>query len=236
MANLTITNNDYGSGGINVQEWEHDQLLALSGATTVKEFTILARKEVADAITATADVGNTGDGTVTLASVVAGATVPLVGNYNLECIEAVTNGGVFKLVDPNGAIVAPYLAMTPGALASTLFEVAGMTFTITDGAADFIVGDKFELAVAADGKLYLYKTDGIGGEQNPRFIITYEVVTTGAGNVNIDVAKVGTFNKTRTVIHADGDSSNITDQIVDELRDYGIILNPVTQRAVLDNQ
>jgi hypothetical protein len=236
MSNLTITNNDYGSAGIDVKEWEHDKLLALAGATTVKEFTILARKEVADAITVTADAGNTGDGTVTLASVVAGAVVPLVGDYTLECIQAVTNGGVFKLVDPNGAIVASGLTLTVGAGAVTLFEVAGMTFTVTDGATDFIVGDKFALTVAADGKLYLYKTDGIGGEQNPRFIITYEVVTTGAGNVNIDVAKVGTFNRTRTVIHADGDSSNITDQIVDELRDYGIILNPVTQRAVLDNQ
>lgn len=101
--------------------------------------------------TVTADGSNTGDGTVT--AVVAGA-VP-AGDYNLECTVAVTNGGVFKLEDPNGNIIASELRMDAGAGAATIFVAAGITFTITDGATDFVVGDKFTLAIESAGEYAL---------------------------------------------------------------------------------
>lgn len=235
MSNITITNNDLGNVILKDAQFR-DELLTFAGAGTVEEGTILARREVENAVTATADVGNTGDGTVTLATVAAGSIIPLVGDYNLEVTGAVTNGGVFKLEDPNGAIVATGLTMTAGAGAATAFEVAGLNFTITDGTTDFIVGDKFALTVAADGKIVPFAIDGDGGAQNPKAILTYDVTATGAGDVAIRAGVAGAYRKERLIIDADGDGSNITDAILDQLRDYGLVPIDVQELNILDNQ
>lgn len=211
-----------------------DELIAFGGADTYVEGTILARKAVDDAITPAAGGGNTGDGTVTAASVVAGTVVPIAGTYVLTCIEAVTNGGVFKLEDPNGSIVAGYLAMTPGAGASTVFEAGGMTFTITDGATDFAVDDTFDLPVVANGKMVAFATAGAGGAQRPLGVLTYDVVATGAGDVAARVLLAGKVNATRLVIDADGDASNVTAAILDQLRAAGIRSESVKQLAEQD--
>ena len=182
MANLEITNNESRQ----VWFWEpvfKALAVTFAGAATFLKGTILALKEVADAITVAADGGNTGDGTVTAASVVTGPVVPLLGDYNLECIAAVTNGGTFKLEDPNGALVGNNLVMTAGAGVSTVFTVAGMTFTITDGATDFVVGDKFALTVAASGKIVPFEKDGVGGAQSPKYILTQALTAAGAGDI-----------------------------------------------------
>lgn len=235
MSNITITNNDIGS--VILQEAAfRDELLTFAGAGTALEGTILARKEVADAVTVTADVGNTGDGTVTLATVAAGSVIPLVGDYNLEVTEAVVNGGVLKLEDPNGAIVATGLTMTVGAGAATVFEVEGLQFTVTDGATDFVVGDKFALAVAADGKMVVFATAGAGGAQVPKQILTYAVTATGAGDVPIRSGVTGKYRKERLVIDADGDDTNVTDAVIDQLRDYGLVPIDVQELNILDNQ
>lgn len=232
MSNLVIENVDQGT--VIIADAIHDDvIIAFPGADTYVEGTILARKQVADAITATADVGNTGDGTFTAASVIAGDTVPLVGDYNLECVAAVTNGGTFKLEDPNGAILANDLVMTAGAGAVTVFYVAGMTFTITDGATDFIVGDKAALTVAADGDVVIFAVDGIGGAQVPSMVLTYEIVATGAADVAARAMVSGRVVHERLVIDAGG---TVTDRIVDQLRDYGIVAENVTELSQLDNQ
>lgn len=234
MANLTITNIDNGSPMIVVDD-DRDDTLAFAGADTFVEGTILARRKVATAITPAADGGNTGNGTVTVASVVHGP-VPLVGTYVLECIEAVTNGGVFQLKDPNGAIVAGYLPMTVGAGAATIFEAAGLIFTVTDGGTDFAVGDSFNLPVVADGKLVPFATDGAGGAQSPLCILLHESVRTGSGDNYVRVATTGKANLGRLVIDADGDASNVTDAIRDQLRSAGIETDVVNELGVLDNQ
>jgi hypothetical protein len=235
MANLTITNNDIGNVILESGEFK-DELLVFGGAGTVLAGTILARKAVATAVTPAADGGNTGDGTVTLATVVAGPIVPLVGAYNLECIEAVAEGGIFKLVDPNGAQVATGLIMTVGAGGTTIMEAGGMQWTVTDGATDFIVGDKFSLTVAADGKMVVYAIDGAAGAQVPKSVITYDVVAAGAGNEPIRNMISGSLRKERLIIDADGDGSNITDAILDELRDYTLVSVNVNELNILDNQ
>lgn len=235
MSNLTITNVDLGSVILEGGRFR-DDTLTVAGAGTVLEGTILARKAVADAVVAAADGGNTGDGTVTLATVAAGQVVPVVGAYVLTVTGAVTNGGILKLEDPNGALVASDLIMTAGAGASTVFEVAGLEFTVTDGAADFIVGDFFTLTVAADGKLVPYAIAGAGGAQIPKAVLTYDVTTTGAGDVAIRDMVSGAVRAERLVIDADGDDSNITDAILDQLRDYALVSIDVQELNILDNQ
>lgn len=98
------------------------------------------------AVSATPDAGNTGDGTVTALSVTG---TPLPGTYELECTQAVADGGVFKLTDPKGTVISSAVTMTPGAGGATVVNVGGLQFTINDGSADFDVGDRFSITVPA---------------------------------------------------------------------------------------
>lgn len=235
MADGIITNNDLGNVELKGGKFR-DELLTFAGLDTFVAGTILARRAVALATTEAMDGGNTGDGTLTLATVVAGPVVPLVGTYVLTNIEAVVNGGVWKLEDPNGAEVATQLIQTVGAGAATVFEAAGLQFTVTDAATDFIVGDFGTIIVAADGKLVPYAIAGAGGEQNPMAVLTYDVTRASAGDEPIRALVAGEVNKTRLIIDLDGDGSNITDAILDALRSAGPVATDVTQLAQLDNQ
>lgn len=235
MSNITITNNNIGSVILENAKFR-DEVLQFPGADTYAPGTILARKSVATAVVAAADAGNTGDGTVTAASVVSGPVVPLVGAYVLTVITAVANGGVLKLEDPNGALVAGNLVMTVGAGAATVFEVGGLTFTVTDGAVDFVAGDFFTLTVAADGDLVVFATNGVGGAQIPLAILTYEVVATAQQDIPIRAGVAGEYRKELLIIDADGDDSNITNAVMDQLRHFGLVPINVTELNIQDNQ
>lgn len=232
--NMTVTNNDIGSVILKSGQ-VRDALLIFAGIATVLAGTLIARQTVDIAVVADG-TGNTGDGTCTAVTVVAGPIVPLVGAYNLECIEAVTHGGIFKLEDPNGALVATNLVMTAGAGAATVFDTSGFQFTLTDGTTDFIVGDKFSLTVVANGNLVPYAIAGAGGAQIPIAILTYAVTSTGAGNVAVRAMVSGEVRKERLIIDADGDGSNITEAILDQLRDFTIVSVDVQELNIQDNQ
>lgn len=234
MANLTITDINIGSA-ILANAAFRDELLTFAGADTFVAGTILARKAVADAVVAAAGGGNTGTGTVTAATVAAGAVVPQVGAYVLECTGAVTNGGIFKLEDPNGALVASDLIMTVGIGAATVFEAAGLQFTVTDGATDFAVGDFFTLTVAANGKMVPYALAGAGGAQVPSAVLTYDVTATGAGDVAIRAGISGEYRKELLVIDLDGDASNVSAAVIDKLRVYGLVAINVDELNIADN-
>ena len=234
MGDPVVTNNNSGTVILDDKGYK-DDLLIFGGAATVVEGTILARKAVDDAVAADGS-GNTGDGTVTLSTTAEGPVVPLVGAYNLECITAVADGGVFKLEDPNGALLSNNLVMTPGAGGATAFELNGLAFTLTDGAANFIVGDKFSLTVVANGKLVPFAIGGQGGAQIARSVLTYDVIADGAGNEAIRHLIDGRVRQERLIINADGDGSNITDAILDQLRSNGVAAISVTELNIQDNQ
>lgn len=231
MPTMEVTNN--APDGIVIWEPVFDnETLAAAGAVTYVAGTVLARKSVADAVTASAVTG-TGNGTVTLATVAAGSVVPLVGAYVLTVTGAVAEGGVFKLVDPNGATVATGLEMTPGAGGTTVFEVAGLQFTVTDGGTDFVAGDFFTLTVAADGDVVAYDRAGAGGAQLPTMILPQEEVFAGTENRALRPLIQGRVRRSDLVVHGAG---AVTDAEVDALRDYTILAQETTQLAELDNQ
>lgn len=234
MANLNITNIDNASIAIGNFECR-DETLTFAAADTFVKGTLLARRTVALAPTGSTVTG-TGNGTLSAISVVAGRVVPLVGAYVLRCIVAVTNGGVWRLEDPNGQVVAAYLPQTAGAGAATVFKAGGMQFTITDGSTDFAAGDTFTITVAADGKLVPYNPAGAGGEQLPIAVMQYEVTRTSGGNLAVRPIVSGKVNKKRLIIDVDGTGANITAAILDQLRAAGIVAIDVEQLAELDNQ
>lgn len=220
------------SGSIQIRKCEfRDELIAFAGAGTLAEGTIMARRAVALAVAASAVSGG-GNGTVTLATVVEGPVVPLVGVYTLTCVLAVTNGGKWKLTDPNGAIVADDLEQTAGAGVATPFEVGGLAFTITDAGTDFSAGATATLTVAADGKLVPFSPTGAGGAQVPRFVLPHALTAFGAGTVLFRPIVSGVVNRNRLAIFGGG---TITDAMLDQLRGNGIEAESVDQRGGMDN-
>lgn len=160
-----------------------------AGRTAVlAPFTVMGKIPVTVPTTGTADAGNTGDGTVTAVALAGGLTVPKAGAWLITCITAVTNGGIFSLTDPDGNVVRNDLTMTAGAGAATVFILpeVGLTFTITDGDADFAADDFFTVTIAANGKL----TPWLPGAVKPVGIYLGDSITAAAlvaGNIT-DVA------------------------------------------------
>lgn len=233
MGNLVIQNNDLGS--VIFGEAQHrDELLTFIGAGTVAEGTILARKAVDNAIVATANGGNTGNGAVT-AQVVGGIDVPQVGNYVLTCTATVANGGVFQIKAPDGSISGG-LALLGGSGATTLLVYQGVEFSVTDGGTDFVAGDFFTGVLVANGKMVPFAIAGLGGEQVPTAIATNDIVAAGAGDEATRIMISGRIRKERLIIDLDGNGSNITDAILDQLRDADLVPVDVEELNQLDNQ
>ena len=139
-------------------------------------------------ITGTPGGSNTGDGTLTGLSADA-TTAP--GDYTLTCNTAAVDGGTFTLVDPDGSIVS-----TTVDVSGSPQSVGGLNFTLTDGTADFVVGDTFTIsAPATDVALTVpwlgssgndVKVEIIGDTQGAVFAITQP--TGGTNNPDITPA------------------------------------------------
>jgi len=91
--------------------------------------------------------GNTGNGTMTLDAtnpVLAGA---IDGVYAVTCIAAAANAGTFRVENPNGVVIGDV------AVGATFAD--GVKFVIADGAADFVVGDRFNITVSTAAKKFV---------------------------------------------------------------------------------
>lgn len=121
--------------------YSRDIVTILGGSGSDRVLTtgmVLGRVTKGSAVGA-AVAGNTGNGTITAAPTVGQAAKP--GVYRTVCIEPATNGGKFSVEDPDGILVGI-------ATVGTEFA-AHLTFTIADGATDFVAGDAFTISVAA---------------------------------------------------------------------------------------
>jgi hypothetical protein len=140
--------------------------------------------------TGTADGGNTGDGTVTA---VTGGVDAKAGIYNVACIEAFTNGGTFKVVDPDGIIVGT-ANIAVGAGGTAVFTSSQINLTITDGATDFALDDFFTITVpAGSGKMKLIDSTAIDGSGKPYAVSTEAAAPSGA-DATISAFLSGQFN------------------------------------------
>ena len=141
--------------------------------------------------TGTADGSNTGNGTVTA---VTGAKATKVGVYIIKCVEAITNGGRFQVINPDGKLVAEVtiLAGAGGVIAFTSDE---LNATITDGSTDFALDDFFTVTIAAgSGKVVIVLSTAIDGSQNPYGVLLKAADATSADQ-NAAVALTGQFNE-----------------------------------------
>lgn len=112
--------------------------LASSGtAREIKTGTVLGKVTVGTA--SETHAGNTGNGTMGTITVGAGA-VP--GVYRLRIVAAESDAGDFQVSDPSGNLVGV-------GKVGVAYSSGGLSFTLADGSANFIVGDTFLITVAA---------------------------------------------------------------------------------------
>ena len=167
---------------------------------------------------------NVGDGTVTGLSLTG---TPASGTYALTCTSAVVDGGVFSLVDPSGNAVGGPITIPPGPGGSITVDRNGLEFTLTDGAADFAVGDSFAINVPATAVTIVSKWAGKSANglnlvvSGPSLGVTFTVVQPTGGLLNPDVtpalAQFGTVWETMVINALDvGDTDAL-----DAIRDHG---------------
>lgn len=125
-------------------------------------------------VSAAADSGNTGNGTI--GSVSAGTGVR-AGVYVAVCVEPASNGGAFILEDPDGNVVGD-------AVVAAAFT-GQVNFTIADGSTDYAVGDRFLITVAAgNGKYRKYDPANTDGSQTA-VAIAYDNTDATSGDKSI---------------------------------------------------
>jgi len=134
---LTLTP---GAGGTTVYTSRHINFSITDGST---DFAVADAFTFVVSTTAPLVIG-TGSGTVGGLSLGPDART---GNYRVENIEAITNGGRFKIVGPDGDVVAVGSIVAGAGGTLVLAAQRQLNITITDATTDFAVGDAFNVAV-----------------------------------------------------------------------------------------
>ena len=160
--------------------------------------------------------------------------MPKAGSYNLECIAAITNSGEFALFDPDGNQVGAGLIIPVSG--NKTFTIGCITFNLADGAADFILGDKFDIPVVANGKVVPFAIAGVCGAQNPSLVANFDIEALGAGDITTRLIKQGQVREQNLIIDLDGTGVNITQEHLDALQVEGISATNVEELNILDNQ
>lgn len=161
------------------QGYCREAVTILSGEGALDIGTVLAKVTKGAASAAAKSGGNTGNGTFVL-----DATTPILagakpGVYTLRCIEAVTNGGVFRLEDPDGVVLGDFTIPAGAGNSVTVSEhIKGV---LTDSTTDFAVGDGFDITIAVgSGKYVAHKYGAINGAEVARAVLLQAVDATSA--------------------------------------------------------
>lgn len=184
LSQSTFTPDKLASGG---EFPRAHRLVTLTGAAALVAGSLLGRTVAAGAVTFTVDAGNTGNGVLSAQAAVAGVQI---GAYRVVCIEPGTNVGTFAVFDPQGVEIGRFIV--GGAAFNTQ-----ITFTIADGAVDFVAGDAFTINVAEGAEKYkLSLAAAVDGSQVPVAILTEATDPSGGDKANVGVWETGEFLKT----------------------------------------
>lgn len=203
----------------------HNNLFGGDGPFRTKQVTVLSGEPAALAegalmgLVTTGAVtedhtGNTGDGVM---GAITKGILAKPGVYRLEIQKAVADAGDFFLKDPEGNLVGI------GRVAAA-FVSDHLNFTLADGAANFIVGDKFLITVAAgSGKARRLDVTAVDGTALPDHILAEAVDASAADKVSVGYT-AGEFNERAITL----DGASTLDTVVggislrDRCRDIGL--------------
>lgn len=152
----------------------------------------------------------TGNGAI---SAIAMKSKTKIGNYKIECVTAVANGGVFKVLDPDGNRL-------DDATVGVAYSNNDLAFSIADGSTDFIVGDAFTIPIlAGSGKYVKSLAAAVDGSNDPVAIIAEDKDAT-AEDKTVVVYESGEFNENKITFGA----GHTKDSVRDALRLLSIYL------------
>ena len=152
--------------------------ITLAQAGPLVRGTLLGRKSVGGVTSAVKASGaNIGNGTFVLDATTPALVNAVPGVYTLRATVAGTNSATFRLTDPKGAALADYSYSGSGTTVTVSDRVKGV---ITDGSVDFIVGDGFDVTVAAVDKYITSVATAIDGSQIPTAVLAADIDTTSA--------------------------------------------------------
>lgn len=143
---------------------------------------------VLEAASAAKAGGNTGDGTFVLDAEAPLRADAVPGVYRLRCIAAATNSGTFRLHAPDGSVLVDVtISGGAGGNAALNDQIKGV---VTDGAADFAVGDGFDITVTDTGERVAFAVGDV-----PAGIAIYPATTGEAETAAISaIVRAATVN------------------------------------------
>ena len=160
MTITTVGDNAFAPG-MNTTVYSPDQLIAgnlkietetktITGAAAYARGTVMGKVSLGAVTSAVKASGaNTGNGTCTVDVTAPKQAFAQAGIYTVRCTAAAANNGTFELKDPRGRSLGNYV-MAGGALTIS----NQVKFALADGATDFIVGDGFDITIAAGSGAY----------------------------------------------------------------------------------
>lgn len=131
-----------------------DTVTLLSGENRTRG-ALLGKQSIGAATAAAKSGGNTGGGTLVMDAATPVLANARTGIYTVVCTVAGTNSATFRVSDPQGRVLGD--VAFSGADASVTFADQ-IKFALTDGTADFVVGDAFTVTVAAGAGKYILAT------------------------------------------------------------------------------
>lgn len=234
---LSVTNigDNPQQPGITAEAYIPDQLIAgnlklvtqpitLTGAAALKRGTVLGQVTEGAVTSGAKGGGNTGTGTC----VVDGTTPRLanakVGVYKLVCTVAGTNSATFRLYGPAGDVLKDYSFNGSGASFTTDDQIK---VAVTDGGTDFIVGDEFDITVAAGSGSYIESVKtAVDGSAVPCAILADDADASG-GDVSTGAYLMGEFNGNAIIF----DSSWTLATLTSALRPLSIFIKSFVSAA-----
>lgn len=196
----------------NAETFIPDQLIAgdlklvTSGDGTILHSALLARGTVLGQIllgavtSAAKGGGNTGTGTCVPDALTPRLANCQLGVYSLVCTVAGANSATFRLSDPKGNVLGDYAFNGAGASFTTADQIK---VAVTDAVTDFVVGDAFNITVAAgSGKYIVSVATATDGSQVPCAILADQADASAADWVGAALYLTGEFNAAKLTMDA----------------------------------
>ncbi len=162
----SASSESYTPGGLlaNGNAVRSKKVILLAGTADLLAGTVLGEILTGGATVAAKAGGNTGNGVLTLDAVTPVLAGAKVGVYTVRFVAAAANSGTYRVEDPDGNVIGE------AAVGATFSD--DVKFAIADGSADFVVGDGFDITVAAgSGKFKVSTAAATDGSQIPSAIL-----------------------------------------------------------------
>ncbi|HEV8642164.1 MAG TPA: head decoration protein [Methylomirabilota bacterium] len=185
LPNLTLT---VGAGATTAYTSRHINFSITDGST---DFAVNDAFTFIVSTTAPIVIG-TGNGTISGLSLGPDAKT---GTYRVENIAAVVNGGEFKVISPDGDMIANGFIVAGAGGTWVLANQRQLNLTVTDGATDFAVADAFNVCVfnqapaLAPGKVVAWDPTTFDGRDDVAGILYDNVDASAADKTGVIVSR-----------------------------------------------